>query len=484
MSSSLTTGQPLELEKGQLYLVFDPRLRGVGHNCELAVHPFKRHPLNPVLKSELPWERGGWWMCGTVLWDRENQHFKMWYFGGGPPNWERYICYAQSADGIHWEKPSLGVYDVKGSRDNNICFIGVYTPVIYHDETVTDSNKRYVMWGMQTGEGPDGFKADRGTYRFYSPDGIHWKRDTFRSAIPASREDYWKPAYPDEPERELEEVVQAAGDHSYTYWFEGLQKFVCFRKLNVPGPPSRRYVRFESPDGYQWNLDSPTWALAPDEADHRFDSRIEFYGLGIHPVGSLYLATTMRYHPAWGDHIDVGLAHSTGTIKWHRAFRDQPILPRGAAGEWDWGYAAGGVNFVEKDGLWWMYYVGGPYVHSEAYPIDFTNRSWGIGLTQIPIGRVVSARCWRTDGRWTVGPVCFAGNQLRLNARIYDKLRVMVLDEQEQPISGFTATMTYADGLQLPVVFERGADLSVLANRAVKLRLEMKNAEVFGFQCE
>ena len=482
MSSSLTNGQPLELKKGQLYLVFDPRLQGMGYNCELAVHLFKRHPLNPVLKSELPWERGGWWMCGTVLWDQENRHFKMWYFGGGPPNWERYICYAQSADGIHWEKPSLGIYDTKGSRDNNICFIGIYTPVIYHDKTATDSNKRYVMWGMQTGEGPDGFKADRGTYRFFSPDGIHWKRDTFSAAIPASREDYWKPTYPDEPEREREKAVQAAGDHSYTYWLEDLQQFVCFRKLNVPGPPARRYVRFESADGYQWNLDSPTWALAPDEADHRFDSRIEFYGLGIHPVGDLYLATTMRYQPAQGDHIDVGLAHSTDTIKWHRTFRDQPILPRGAGGEWDWGCAAGGVNLVEKDGLWWMYYVGGPYVHSEAYPIDFTNRSWGIGLAQTPIGRVVSACCWRTSGQWTIGPVCFVGNQLLLNARIYDELRVVMLDEQEQPIPGFAATMTYADGLQLPVVFEQDADLSVLANRAVKLRLEMKNAEVFGFQ--
>ena len=96
----------------------------------------------------------------------------------------------------------------------------------------------------------------------------------------------------------------------------------------------------------------------------------------------------------------------------------------------------------------------------------------------------MSARCWRTSGQWTVGPVCFVGNQLRLNARIYDELRVIVLDEQEQPIPGFAATMTYADGLQLPVVFEQGADLSVLANRAVKLRLEMKNVEVFGFQCE
>ena len=29
-------------------------------------------------------------------------------------------CYAESCDGIHWTKPSLGLLDVNGSRDNNV----------------------------------------------------------------------------------------------------------------------------------------------------------------------------------------------------------------------------------------------------------------------------------------------------------------------------------------------------------------------------
>ena len=32
----------------------------------------------------------------------------------------RYLCLATSADGVHWEKPSLGRVDFQGSRDNNI----------------------------------------------------------------------------------------------------------------------------------------------------------------------------------------------------------------------------------------------------------------------------------------------------------------------------------------------------------------------------
>ena len=62
--------------------------------------------------------------------------------------------------------------------------------------------------------------------------------------------------------------------------------------------------------------------------------------------------------------------------------------------------------------------------------------------------------------------------------------RVVVLDEQEKPIPGFKATMEHADGLELPVAFGRGACLLALADRAVKLRFEMKNAKVFGFKCK
>ncbi len=33
---------------------------------------------------------------------------------------DTYVCYAESDDGIHWEKPSVGLYEYEGSLDNNI----------------------------------------------------------------------------------------------------------------------------------------------------------------------------------------------------------------------------------------------------------------------------------------------------------------------------------------------------------------------------
>ena len=467
--------ESLALDKGQLYLIFDPRLHGAGQNCELKVHPFKRHPLNPLIRPGT-WDTGGWWECGTVLWDQEQGLFKMWYSGGRPPEWRRYTCYATSKDGVHWEKPSLGIYEVGGSKQNNVCLMGAREASVYHDPRAADPAERYRMWGMD---------KDRCTYWYHSPDGVHWEQGSDQPLIPAALDKFWTPTYPGDPERELVTVMQEAGDRVFTYWFPSLEKFICFRKLNHPGgPPHRRFIRFESPDGLQWNLDSPTWALATDKEDEKFDPLLEFYGLGIHRVGDLYLMTTQLFHAARGDHGDVGLAYSIDSVKWHRPFRGQLILPRGDHGEWDWGWSGQGMNLVEKDGMWWLYYCGTTYTHYDKARKDFVKEPWGIGLARIPVGRIVSARCFRQRGTWTLGPVRLPGKHLRLNARVYKHLRVTVLDEQGSPISGLESTIENKDGLDLPVTFDNGKDLSALSDRAVMLRFDMDNAEVFGFRCE
>ncbi len=63
---------------------------------------FTRVSEKPVLFPEAAWEKSAV-MCPDVMWDEEEQKFKMWYSAG-----EQYepnaIGYAWSTDGIHWEK--------------------------------------------------------------------------------------------------------------------------------------------------------------------------------------------------------------------------------------------------------------------------------------------------------------------------------------------------------------------------------------------
>ena len=71
----VSAAQPLRLNTGQMYLIFDPRLQGVEDNCELVVHEFKRYPGNPILKPDYPVRKGIMCGGGHVLWEEDNQLF-------------------------------------------------------------------------------------------------------------------------------------------------------------------------------------------------------------------------------------------------------------------------------------------------------------------------------------------------------------------------------------------------------------------------
>ena len=71
-------------------------------------------------------------MGGTVLFDEQDNLFKMWY-----TIWNSYeyynklpfsynVLYAESKDGMNWEKPILDLFDIKGTigKNNNIIKLG------------------------------------------------------------------------------------------------------------------------------------------------------------------------------------------------------------------------------------------------------------------------------------------------------------------------------------------------------------------------
>jgi hypothetical protein len=116
---------------------------------------------------------------GTVV--RIGETFHMWYNGNHGPrqndvNIERThckICYAKSKDGVHWEKPELGLVEFNGSKKNNIVDLTVpnlwSTCALLYDPADRDSSQRFKM----------AYEARySGQLRFcvaFSPDGFRWK---------------------------------------------------------------------------------------------------------------------------------------------------------------------------------------------------------------------------------------------------------------------------------------------------------------------
>jgi len=469
-----TWGQEaMALKAGQLYLIWDPRLQGVGDNCQVKVHQFTRHPANPVLQAEHPWEYAGPFprvqLYGSVLWEPDNQLFKMWYYVPIPGHG---VAYATSTDGIHWHKPVLGLCEYAGTKQNNLSSLGDVHPVVYRDLEATDPARRYVKWSLQQGRGEDGVEGHNNIFRFFSPDGIRWTRERPDPVLPGSPAHY---------------LGGEAGDVVYTYWHPRLGKFVSYYKVGVPNPnpaPNdqpknrmglRQTVRFESSDGVHWS--KPSWVLTRDVDDAKTDQYLQFYGVSVHPIGDFYVAFPWLYHCNEGT-FDIGLAYSTDTVNWVRPFRGQYILPHAPAGEWDSAMLMTAAHLIEKDGLWWLYYCGCPYPHKTG-----NKRYFAIGLAQTPVGRLVSARCWNREGSWTVGPLQLAGSELHINAAILDKLQVTVLDEQGQPLPGYQSAPVQGNGIDLPVQWPDGRDLTVLAGRQVKLRFDLNDAEIFAFTC-
>ena len=62
------------------------------------------------------------------MYDKEDKLFKMWARAGS--DWKSryldghaaYMLYFTSTDGVHWDKPDLGLMEIAGRRDHNIVF--------------------------------------------------------------------------------------------------------------------------------------------------------------------------------------------------------------------------------------------------------------------------------------------------------------------------------------------------------------------------
>ena len=146
----------------------------LGGKAEFRLH--HPAPRELVLVTDKPWEGN---TCGYFTIFKDGSFFRMYYRGSHskpktrPKGLRQVTCYAESADGIHWKRPDLGLYSFKGSRKNNIVWTG---PGAHNFTPFRDSNPECPADALYKACARGTWKGKPALFAFKSPDGIHWTR--------------------------------------------------------------------------------------------------------------------------------------------------------------------------------------------------------------------------------------------------------------------------------------------------------------------
>jgi hypothetical protein len=105
-------------------LLLDNTMIEVTPSVQRRIHKPRKHMLSPVVGCDR-WCEGNIIEPYTTMYDSEDKLFKMWARAGS--DWKSrflsghaaYKLYFTTTDGVHWNKPDLGLMEIAGRRDHN-----------------------------------------------------------------------------------------------------------------------------------------------------------------------------------------------------------------------------------------------------------------------------------------------------------------------------------------------------------------------------
>lgn len=143
--------------------------------------------ISPVFEAKNEWEKGesSGVLEPSVIYDKEEKIYKMWYSGLGERNGKSAfrIGYATSADGLNWQRLTYPVLE-PGSGE-------VWDDVLVSHVNVSKSQNGYHLFYFGVSDWDDGASFQKGAIgHAYSADGINWQKNP-NNPIIKPREGFW-----------------------------------------------------------------------------------------------------------------------------------------------------------------------------------------------------------------------------------------------------------------------------------------------------
>ena len=440
-------------------------------NARLTLHPPKLREV--ALVHDQPWE-GNVCCYHTVF--QDGSLYRMYYRGA---NWDKkathpeVVCYAESDDGIAWRKPALGLVAFNGTTSNNIVWdkLGSHNFTPFLDANpACHPDQKYKALGT-------GRTAKAGLIAFASADGLRWRVLRPEPVITKGAFDSQNLAFWDAEKR------------LYMAYFRDFQK-------GNANSGVRAIKTCTSKDFLSWT--EPEWLTY--EAGTKEE---ELYTNAILPyprAPRIYVGFPKRFVasrttpwdasggggiPGLSDGVFMSSRDGKQFTRWECAF----LRPGMQRERWvnrnnmtAWGLVETEPEFPGAPRELSLYSTENYYSKTAARLRRMTVRQDGF----------VSVLADEKGGTVTTKTLTFTAQRgektlllVNLSTSVQGQLRCELRDEAGKPIPGFTLAECkplYGDGIELPVAWKAGADVSALAGKTVSLHFELKDADLFAYR--
>ena len=450
-------------------------------------------PQDVALRFDRPWEGNS---CNFLTVFRDGDMYRMYYRGahvdhaqGSVTGRHEVVCYAESSDGISWERPSLGLIEFRGSKDNNIIWDGdgSHNFAPFKDAN-PDCAPDALYKSVARSKRVPGQQA-MGLHAFKSSDGIHWSLMTDELIITDGAFDSQNLAFWDTVRGE------------YRVYFRDFRP-----GRDAKGNENGRDIKTATTSDF---LDWPnaTWlSYSPGRVSELYTNQVIPYYRAPHII----LGFPTRY-------VDRGWTESTKVLPQldYRRLRASGNEREGPAmTDGMFMSSRDGLNFSVwpesfiRPGLWdiggWFYgdnYQNWGLVetasHVEGAPdelsIYVTEASRQMEINErlrrqtLRIDGFVSVNAKLGGGELLTHPLIFEGGRLAMNfaSSIAGDIRVELQDANGHPLEGFAmddCDEVYGDDLDRTVSWNGSTDVSGLSGTPVRHRFLLRDADLYSLQ--
>lgn len=439
-----------EVSVNQPVLFLDDRFISEQIGLKRHMGGLVKWPGNPIFKPRFPWEGRCTIIWGSVLWDATEGLFKMWYEAYNPidPHPCHRICYATSNDGIDWDRPSLGLIEWQGSRDNNMVHIGddtIDSATVAIDPFDAPPEQRYKMMLYD--------HSHRALVRMASPDGMRW-----RHLGPVS-------------------LRGSVGDRHSMLADCQQGKWVVYHRESSP---VRTVCMSTSDDFEHWTQHGEVLRASKtiDPPETELYGLIGFREQGV-GLGFLEMFHTLERR------LDTQLVRLDDEGRPSRFMPHQPLLNRGEWGEWDSTWVCPGNCAPVRVGEELRIYYQGRRTLHWSDPPNGTGHIGAIGMARLrPHGWAYLEPTGDT-GTLTTVSLRVVGRSLCVNADARNgEVRAELIDERDQPLPGYGVADCHpltSDATFFKMAFRGKTNLKLLSGMPVRIRLHLKKARLYSF---